>query len=193
MQSRWLDWMKRLAAIAQTGLTYTDGPYDRERYEQICEIVTEMGCEQTGTDREKLADLFAGEIGYATPKVDLRAAIFQEERILLVRERAIGQWTLPGGWADVGEPPSLGIEREVREETGYDCRAVRLLALYDRDHARHGHAPYPFHVYKLFFLCELTGGTPAENLEIDGIDYFAPDAAADRDGTSHHQPNSSIV
>src|ERR1039458_5917430 len=111
--------------------------------------------------------------GYATPKVDVRAAVFREHRILLVEEREDGGWTLPGGWADVGESPAEATVREVREESGYETRAVKLLAVYARNPP--APPPIPFHAYKLFFQCEPIGGEPASSNETAGVDWFAED------------------
>jgi ADP-ribose pyrophosphatase YjhB (NUDIX family) len=171
MQPKWLDWSRRLQAVAQTGLTYALNQYDVDRYEAVREVAAEMMAEGWGGDVAPIRELLAAEAGYATPKVDLRAVVFREERILLVREREDGGWSLPGGWADVGESPADGVVREVREESGYETRAVKLLAVYDRN--RHGHPPIPFHAYKLFFLCELLGGAAARSYETDAIDWFA--------------------
>jgi ADP-ribose pyrophosphatase YjhB (NUDIX family) len=171
----WLDWSRRLAAIAQTGLEYTTDVYDRQRYEQIRDIAAEIAAAHTDADVESIADLFARDEGYATPKIDVRGVVLREGRVLLVRERSDGRWTLPGGWADVGDTPTEAVTREVREETGYTVRVARLLALYDRDAPRHEHPPYAYHAYKAFFLCEMTGGEAALSVETDGIDFFAPD------------------
>jgi ADP-ribose pyrophosphatase YjhB (NUDIX family) len=119
---------------------------------------------------EGVAELFAADSGYATPKVDVRAVVFEGDALLLVRERSDGLWTLPGGWADVGASPREVAEKEVREESGYLVRASKLLALYDRD--RHGHPPIAHHVYKLFVRCELLGGSPRESLETSGVGFF---------------------
>ena len=175
MYPDWLDWTQRLAAIAQTGLFYTQDVFDKERYEQIREIAAEIAAAHTDSEAEAIADLFARDSGYSTPKVDMRAVIFQDDKVLLVREIADGGWALPGGWADVGEPPSVGVVREVREEAGYECRATRLLAVYDHRHPRHGHAYYMYHSFKLFFLCELTGGEPTTSIETDGVGFFPVD------------------
>jgi ADP-ribose pyrophosphatase YjhB (NUDIX family) len=118
-------------------------------------------------------DLFRDETGAATPKVDVRAAVFQDDAILLVKERDDGLWTLPGGWADPNESPSEAVVREVYEESGYRTRATKLLALYDRD--KHGHPPYLFHVYKLFFQCELVGGAPSPSVETEEVAFFRED------------------
>jgi ADP-ribose pyrophosphatase YjhB (NUDIX family) len=157
---QWLHWARKLQAIAQTGLTYAENPYDIERYEQIRDIASEMMAEGSGAPVTQIRDLFAGQDGYTTPKVDVRGVAFRDNRILLVRElRDDGRWTLPGGWADVNDAPSEACVREMREESGFEARAVKLLAVYDR--SRHPHQPpHPFYVYKLFFLCEITGGSP---------------------------------
>jgi ADP-ribose pyrophosphatase YjhB (NUDIX family) len=170
MIPHWLDWAQRLQAIAQTGLNYTTNVYDTERYEQIREIAAEMAASFSNADADALRGLFAGEAGHATPKVDVRGVAFREEGVLLVREKSDGLWTLPGGWADVGESAGEAVAREVWEESGYRVRPVKLLAAYDRN--KHPHPPYPFHAYKLFFQCELTGGEPAHSIETDGVEFF---------------------
>ena len=171
-----LDWAKRLQAIAQTGLTYAKDPYDIERYRSVRQIAAEMLAANTSSvSSGKLLELFALDIGYATPKIDVRAAVFSDEGILLVREVSDGAWTLPGGWADVGDSPSLAAVREVKEESGYDVVARKLAAVYDRDHERHGHPAMPYHVYKLFFLCEAVGGAAKTSSETDAVSFFAED------------------
>jgi len=169
----WLDWMQRLQAIAQTGLTYARDPFDVERYKAVREVAAEMAATHTDADVTHVRDLFASEVGHATPKVDVRAVVFRGEAILLVRERAEGLWTLPGGWADIGESAGEAVAREAYEESGYRTRAVKLLALYDRN--KHAHPPYPFHTYKLFFQCELIGGEPMHSMETDGVEFFRED------------------
>jgi len=167
---QWLRWSRRLQAIAQDGLTYTTDDYDRGRYEQLRELAAEIfAAHSTGT-LEEASDLLALETGPATPKVDVRAAVFREGRILLVKEAGEGDWSLPGGWADIGEPLSEAASRETLEESGYRVRPVRLLAAYDRD--RHGHPPIPYHVYKLVFLCEILDETPSSDVDTDGAQFF---------------------
>jgi ADP-ribose pyrophosphatase YjhB (NUDIX family) len=169
-----LSWTKRLQAIAQTGLTYAKDEYDIERYRNVRQVAAEMlAAKISGVSATQLVDLFARDIGYATPKVDVRAAVFTDKGLLLVRERSDGAWTLPGGWADVGDSPSLAAVREVKEESGYDVVARKLVAVYDRDHERHGHPPMPYHVYKLFFLCETVGGVAKAGIETDAVSFFA--------------------
>ncbi|MGC4115423.1 MAG: NUDIX hydrolase [Myxococcales bacterium] len=172
MDPKWLEWARRLQALAQSGLTYSENPFERERYEQVREIASEMMAAQSDETAERVAALFAGETGYATPKVDGRGVVFDEQgRILLVRELRDGGWTLPGGFADVGDTPSQAVEREVREESGYEVKAVKLLALYDR--TKHGPVPArPWHIYKVFLRCELLGGGPKDSHETAGARFF---------------------
>ncbi len=168
---KWLEWGQRLQAIAQTGLSYCKDPFDIQRYEEIRRIAAEvLAAGASLPDARQALELFKGEVGYATPKVDVRAAAFRDGRILLVRERSDGFWTLPGGWADVGESPSVAAAREAKEESGYDVVVRKVAAVYDRN--LHGHPPIPFHTYKLFFLCDVTGGAPSEGLETDGVSFF---------------------
>jgi len=174
MEPKWLEWSQKLQAIAQNGLTYSEGVYDIERYKQLQAIATEIMATYSDVEHSYLLDLFSGEVGYATPKVDVRGAIFRDDTILLVKERADGLWTLPGGWADVGESPSEVVVKEVYEESGYQTRATKLLAVYDRD--KQGHPPFPFYVYKLFFQCELIGGSPSSSIETEAVDFFSEDA-----------------
>lgn len=169
-----LDWARRLQAIAQTGVAYGElHEYDRQRYEQVRRIAAEMLA--PNGDIGAIDARLAGEIGHATPKLDVRAAAFRDDRILLVRDRAGGWWTLPGGWADVGESPSEAVTREVLEESGYATRAVKLLALYDRD--KHSYPPHQWHIWKAVFLCELADDAPRErDYETTAAEFFALDA-----------------
>src|SRR5262245_42148027 len=147
-EPRWLEWARELQSIAQAGLTYAKDPFDVERYQAVRRLAAEMLAAQTGEDADRIHDLFVGEYGHPTPKVDVRGAVFQDDTILLVKERVDGGWTLPGGWADVNESPAEAVVREVFEESGYQTRAVKLLALYDR--RKHEHPPHPWHIYKVF-------------------------------------------
>lgn len=169
-EPKWLRWAKQIQAIAQTGLAYVRDPYDRERYEQLRELSVEMMSDACGEAPEDVRRLFAGETGYATPKVDVRGVVFRDGRILLVRERMDGLWTLPGGWADIGESPAECVVKEVREESGFETRAVELLGVLDR--SRHPHPPAPYHIYKLFFLCEIVGGEAKPSLETTEVGFF---------------------
>lgn len=169
----WLDWIKRLQAIAQTGLEYSDNPFDRERYESIRRIAAEIAASGGGMNPGFAEEIFSRDNGYATPKVDVRGVVFRDDKILMVRERLDGLWTMPGGWADVCTTPAENVEREVFEESGYRVRTVKLLAVYDR--SRHGHPPIPWHVYKMFFLCELTGGEAKISNETSEVGFFGED------------------
>ena len=171
MNAKWLRWVKGLQAIAQDGLTYTTDDYDVGRYEQLREVAAEILATHSTGDLERARRLLEVETGPATPKVDVRAAVFRNDSgILLVKEPDDGGWSLPGGWADVGESASEGAVREVREESGYRVRAVRLISAYDRD--RQGHPPIPYHVYKLVFLCEILDDHPSRAVEADGMGFF---------------------
>jgi ADP-ribose pyrophosphatase YjhB (NUDIX family) len=173
----WLPWARELQGIAQTGLAFARDPYDRERYEQLRALAARVVAARGFIAESDATALFAAEIGYATPKVDVRGAVFDSaDRILMVRETADGgRWTLPGGWADVNQTASECVEREISEETGYSARAIKLALLHDR--ARQGHHPAgPHSIYKLFFVCALTGGAPRTSLETSEIAFFAEDA-----------------
>ncbi len=169
----WIDLAQRLHALGQTGLAFAQDQYDRERYDELIRLSASM---LAGPEPERIQlayDVLALERGYATPKVDVRAAIFQEGKVLLVREREDDGWTLPGGWADVGLSPAECVEKEVREEAGLIVRARKLLAVWDRN--KHPHPPHPFHIYKLVFHCERVGGSPMAEGETTGVGFFATD------------------
>ena len=171
MNPQWLLWARELQAIGQTGLTYCRDRHDIERYQRLREIAAEMMAQGSGlANAEPILALFKQGAGYATPKVDVRAAVFRNGHLLLVRETEDGGWSLPGGWADVGDSPSVAAVREVREESGYEVVARKVAAVYDRD--RHGHPPIPFHAYKMFFLCDLMGGASSGSHETDAVDFF---------------------
>lgn len=172
MEPAWLKWAKQLAALSQNGLTYAENPYDIERYEKVREIAVEMMASQSDLDAGKLLTIFQREEGYATPKVDVRGVVFRDGKILLIKERSDNLWSLPGGWADPGQSPTESVVREVFEESGFETQAHRLLAVYDR--SKHPHKPpCPFHIYKLFFLCEITGGEAKTSYETIAVDFFA--------------------
>ena len=166
----WLQWAVELQSLAQAGLTYGRDAYDRERYERIREIAAEMVAHQTQLPVEKVRDLFCNETGYQTPKLDTRAAVFQDGRILLVRERD-GRWSLPGGWVDVNVSVGENTVKEVREEAGLEVTADRIIAVQDR--AKHNLPRYAYGVCKIFVLCSLVGGQFRENLETTAAAYFS--------------------
>jgi ADP-ribose pyrophosphatase YjhB (NUDIX family) len=167
-----MDWITRLAGIAQSGMTFSPNEFDRQRYEQIRAIAAEMAAWPAG-DVGSVEAVFAAASGYATPKVICRAAVIDQGRILMVRETADGRWTLPGGWIDIGESAATAVEREVYEESGYRVGVRKLAAVYDK--LRHDHPPAPHHSYLLFFLCELLGGVPTTSLETSDVGWFARD------------------
>ncbi|WP_038880729.1 NUDIX hydrolase [Vibrio jasicida] len=170
--SKWLDWAKQLQAIAQAGEAYSKDAYDLERFKIVEDIAHQMFADISDKSVADIQNLFIPETGYPTPKVDLRAGVIKDGKILLVKEREDGGWTLPGGWADVCETPSSGVVREVLEESGLVVARPKLIAI--RDRAMHDYQPpYPFHIYKMFFLCEYVSGEPKENIEVSEIDFFA--------------------
>jgi ADP-ribose pyrophosphatase YjhB (NUDIX family) len=173
VEPKWLEWTQKLQAIAQNGLTFTENPYDIERYKVLQAIAAEIMSTYSNVGHSYILDLFAREVGYATPKVDVRGGVFRDNTILLVKERQDGCWTLPGGWADIGDSPSEAAVREIFEESGYQTRAIKLLAVYDRN--RQGHTPHQHYIYKLFFLCELIGGSPSASIETEEVDFFPED------------------
>ncbi len=174
----WIQWLRELQSIAQIGLTYTKDPYDVERYEQLQILSAVMAAHQTNGDAEEIANLFVNETGYATPKIDVRGAVFRDDKILLVREIAdSGRWTLPGGWADVGDSPKTAVTREVLEESGFETKVTKLIAMLDRD--MHPHPKMFTHSYKLFFLCEIIGGTAKPSMETAEVAFFSQDQIPD--------------
>lgn len=174
MDPQWLVWARTLQAHAQNGLHYAQDPFDQERYAGVQRVAVEMMAAHTGVQESAIEGLLGQQAGYATPKVDVRCAAFEDDRILLVRERSDGLWTLPGGWADVNESPAESAERELWEESGYRGKATKLLAVWDR--SRHGHPPHAFYIYKLVFRCDLIGGAAQHSIETDGVDFFSQDA-----------------
>ncbi len=173
-----------IQSLAQAGLAYTDNVYDRERYDRLREIAAEMISDKTDMSLDKVKNLFCNETGYQTPKIDTRAAIFQNDKILLVHEKN-GTWALPGGWCDVLESVKTNTIKEVKEETGLDVNAVKLIAVQDRN--KHNLPVYAYGVCKAFVLCELIGGAFVENSETTGYEYFSladlPDCLAEEKTT----------
>jgi ADP-ribose pyrophosphatase YjhB (NUDIX family) len=168
---KWLQWAGRLQSIAQNGLHYAENAYDVERYQSILQTAAEIMEAGSGTDHKKILTVFSDQTGHATPKVDVRGVAFKEKKILLVKERADGGWTIPGGWADPNETPGEAVSREVFEESGFRVKPVKLMAVYDR--TLHGHEPpHPFRIYKLFFLCEILGGEPKPSPETLDVAFF---------------------
>lgn len=169
MGNVWLEWAIELQSLAQAGLTYGKDIYDKERYERIRKISAEMVANISQLPVEKVTGLFCNEIGYQTPKLDTRAAVFKDEKILLVRENN-GKWSLPGGWVDVNVSVKENTIKEVREESGLDVNADRIIAVQDR--AKHNLPLYAYGVCKIFVLCSLIGGHFIENSETTGYSFF---------------------
>lgn len=181
MNEKWLEWAVELQSLAQAGLTYEKDVYDKERYERIREISAEMIAYKAEISVEKVKTLFCNEMGYQTPKLDTRAAIFKNGKILLVRENN-GKWSLPGGWVDVNTSVKENIIKETKEESGLDVSVDKIIAVQDR--AKHNLPVYAYGVCKIFALCSVIGGTFEENIETTGFSYFAenelPQLAAEK-------------
>jgi ADP-ribose pyrophosphatase YjhB (NUDIX family) len=169
---RWLEWAREIQALAQTGIHYAENDYQRQRYQRMMEIAAEIVSEHSNLEYPPVLEAFLSPIGYTTPRVDVRGAIFQDNRLLLVRESMDGGWTLPGGWADVGEAPSLAAEREVWEEAGFHVKAKKVVGVYDAN--RVGRLEL-FHAYKIVFLCEITGGKARTSQETTEVAFFGRD------------------
>ena len=169
---KWLKWAIEIQSLAQAGLTYTDNVYDIERYERLREIAAEIIEEKSNISLEKVKDLFCNENGYQTPKIDTRAAIFKDEKILLTHENN-GTWSLPGGWCDVLESVASNTIKEVKEETGLDVETIKIIAVQNRN--KHNKPIYAYGVCKIFVLCNVIGGEFIENIETTEIKYFSLD------------------
>ncbi|TMM59257.1 NUDIX domain-containing protein [Maribacter algarum] len=169
-----LEQLKKLKALADTGLVYSENGYDKERYGQIKRIVLDLMAEITDTPVEKLMGSFAPVEEYPTVKVDVRGFVLNEkDEVLMAKESVDGKWTIPGGWADIGDTPSEAVLKEIKEETGFDAKIVRLLAIYDK--RCHPHPPEQYYIYKLMFLCKITGGELARGFDMLGADFFSLD------------------
>ena len=172
----WLDLIIELQSLAQAGLAYGKDVYDKERYERIRQISAEMMSNIADIPLEKMKDLFCNESGYQTPKIDTRAAIFEDDKILLVHENN-GTWSLPGGWCDVDQSIASNIVKEAKEEAGLDVIAERLIAV--QDWRKHNVTNYAYGVIKMFVLCKKTGGEFAKNIETTETRYFAENELPD--------------
>lgn len=172
LKEPWLKWAIEIQSISQCGLTYTKDVYDKERYEQLRNIAAEMLSYKTEIPVNKIKNLFCNEEGYQTPKLDTRAAIFKDGKILLVHEKS-GTWSLPGGWVDVLESIESNTIKEVKEEAGLDVVAKKIIAIQDRN--KHNTPLYPYGICKVFVQCDLIGGEFVENIETTEIGYFSLD------------------
>ena len=170
--SKWTELAVRIQSIAQAGLAYTEGPYDRERYEELRDISAEMLACEIDIPVEKIKQVFCNETGYQTPKIDTRAVVFRDGKILLVHENN-GTWALPGGWCDVDESVASNVVKETKEEAGLDVCADRLIAV--QDWRKHNACNFPFGIIKMFVLCTVIGGDFCDNIETTEIRYFGKD------------------
>lgn len=169
--NQWMDWAREIFSLSQAGLTYSENPFDIDRYKRLQEITAEMIASQANLERNAVLESFSMQAGYATPKVDVRGAVVRDGKILLVQERADGRWAMPGGWADLGNSPASVAVREVWEETGYRVRAEKVVAVLDANRIE----PMEFyHAYKLIFLCTLVDGEPRTSYETLAVDFFDP-------------------
>jgi ADP-ribose pyrophosphatase YjhB (NUDIX family) len=167
---RWLEWAREIQALSQTGFHYSENEYHRQRYLRLLEIAAEITSEYSGLEYPALVDVFRVQTGYATPRVDVRGAVFRDGQLLLVQERLDGGWTLPGGWADVGDVPSQAAEREVWEEAGFRVRARKLIGVYDANRVR----PLDlFHAFKVIFLCDLISGEARPSAETSAVAFYS--------------------
>lgn len=200
-EPQWLTLGRELQALAQTGLTFARDPFDRQRYERITELAASVLANGFNTEPKLLLDAMLEQRGYATPRVEVRGAAFRDGKVLMVREVADGLWTLPGGWADVNQSASECVVREMWEESGFETRALKLAAVYD--YRKGGHPPrFHHYVYKMFFVCEITGGSAVTSVETSEVGFFARDAlpplslgrvtAAQIDRMFEHAANASL-
>ena len=169
---KWLEWAIEIQSLAQAGLAYTDNVYDIERYERLRVIAAEMMAEKSGLTLDKVKGLFCNETGYQTPKLDTRGVVFKDGKLLLVHENN-GTWALPGGWCDVLQSVESNTLKEIYEETGFSARALKLIAVQDRN--KHNKPAYAYGVCKIFVLCEIIGGGFRENIETTEVKFFARD------------------
>lgn len=170
-QPKWIEWAQEIFSMSQAGLTYSQNPFDIERYKRLQEITAEMIASQSELDKQSVLESFSMQAGYITPKIDVRGAVVRDGKILLIQERADGNWAMPGGWADLGNAPASVAEREVWEESGYRVKAKKVVAVIDANRFE----PMEFyHAFKIIFLCELVGGEAQTSHETLAVDFFDP-------------------
>jgi ADP-ribose pyrophosphatase YjhB (NUDIX family) len=166
----WLTIAKKINSIAQSGLAFTKDKYDRERYTELMDISIQILQNITDVDSNKLDFIFNRDIGYQTPKLGVRAVVFRNDKLLLVKEKMDDKWCMPGGYADTGMSPSETVMNEVKEESGFDVKPIRILGLLDYN--KHQARPFPFDIYNLFMECEIIGGEPATGVETSDVGFF---------------------
>lgn len=167
---QWLAWAREIQALAQNGLTFTNNEFDVQRYHRLEEIAAEMTAKHSSRQTNAWLEVFSAQRGYATPKIDVRGAVVRDGKILLVQERSDQRWCMPGGWADMGDRPSEMVAREVREESGFEAVARKVIGVYDAN--RDGRPINFFHAYKIIFACELLGGEARGSNETLAADFF---------------------
>ncbi|MEC0304819.1 NUDIX hydrolase [Terribacillus saccharophilus] len=168
---KWLEWARRIQAISQAGLHFSKDVFDRERYEELQQLSAEIIANYTKQSAEDVEKTLAAEKGYPTPKLDIRGVVFQEGKLLLVKEKMDERWSLPGGFCEVGLSASENAVKEIKEESGFDVQPVKLLAVLDSD--KHTEKPQMFHYYKIFLQCEIIGGGAKESVETSEIGFFS--------------------
>ena len=180
----WLVWAREIQALSQSGLTFTTNEFDRQRFERLRELAAEITARHADQPQEHWVRQFTAQTGYATPKIDVRGAVAREGRILLVQEKTDQRWSMPGGWADVGEKPSDMVAREVREESGFEVRPRKIVGVFDAN--RDGRPMSFFHAYKIIFLCEIIGGEAQPSAETLAVDFFAFDRLPELSSSRTH-------
>lgn len=170
MIPKWLEWAREIQAISQTGMHYAENDYQVQRYSRLSEISAEIISSHVDMERSELIEILNQQVGYATPRIDVRGAVFQAGKLLMVRERLDGGWTMPGGWVDVGDTPSGAVEREVYEESGFEVKSRKVIGVYDAN--RSGPLEI-FHAFKIVFLCDILSGEARTSDETSEVDFFS--------------------
>lgn len=161
---------KRIQAISQTGIRFTKDNFDKQRYEELRELSVQLTAQVTDAKLEKIRDLFTYEDGFQTPKVDIRAVVINDNKILLTKEKSDSKWSLPGGYADVNYSPSEIAVKEVFEETGLNVKVNRIIAIIDTN--KHNFPTLEYHFYKIIILCDLIDGNLRGSDETEESSFF---------------------
>lgn len=186
-EEKWIKWAREIQALAQTGLAFKKDHYDELRNNRYMEIAAEIIDEYTNKNREEILDNMMSQPGYATPKVDVRAAVIKDGQILLVKEIMDGKWAMPGGWMDVGDMPAEAAERECLEESGFNVKAIKLIGAFDAN--RTGRPMELYHAVKLIYLCDIIGGEAKTSEETSEVKFFdfdkLPELSQNRTNEKH--------
>jgi len=184
---QWLEWAREIQQLSQTGLAFAITDYEKKRYKRLIELTAEMVDYSTQLDKPAVEKVLMEQLGYATPKIDVRAAVINENKILLVQERTDNMWAMPGGWADVGDFPSQVAIRETKEESGFDVKPRKVAGVYDAN--RTGGRLEFFHAFKIVFLCDLIGGEARASNETIDVKFFSfeelPPLSKNRTNNNH--------